>query len=183
MRRRGQLQPAGVVRGVYRAPAPQPGYHQPRDQGQRQLHVEGLGQQLADLGEERQPGTPLAVAALEPAVLHDVRQPLGGQLGERLPVRPVDRGQGQLAAPRLGQPQRDAYPVGGRHAVAVPGDGTRAVAVRLVHEHDRAHRADQRTEPTQQLLPDLGEARLVPQVYLAGQVGERVRGGWGPRFG
>ena len=83
-RGRGQPQPAPLVGGVHRAPLAEPGHHQLRDQRHRQLDVQRLGEQLARLGQERQPGLPADVGPAQPVVLQVQRQPLGGERRQRL---------------------------------------------------------------------------------------------------
>ena len=84
---RGQPQPAPLVGGVHRAPLAEPGHHELRDQRHGQLDVERLGEQLARLGQERQPGLPADVGPAQPVVLQVQREPLGGEHGQRPGVR------------------------------------------------------------------------------------------------
>ena len=65
----GELELAPLVGGVHRAPLAQPGHHELRDQRHGQVDVERLGEQLAGLGEEGQPGLPAQVGAAQPVVL------------------------------------------------------------------------------------------------------------------
>ena len=58
-----------VVGGVHRAPLAEPGHHELRDQRHGQVDVERLGEQLAGLGQERQPGLPAPVGPAQPVVL------------------------------------------------------------------------------------------------------------------
>jgi len=126
-----------------------------------QVHVERLGEQLAGLGQEGQPGLPAQVGAAEAVVLQVQREALGDDGGQRLGV-PGGRGvQFQLAGVRPVHRQRHPDGVGVLARLpAVPRQQLPPGTVAAVEPHHPAGRAGQAGQPGQQVGREVGE-RLV----------------------
>ncbi len=158
VRGRGQAQLAATLGDVHGAPLAEARHDQLRYQGEGQLDVERLGEQLARLGQERQPGPPLGVGPAQPvdsrAAARAVRRSSDGQrLGYASGPAPVT-----TSSPHHGLVQPQRQPETGVAGPGHPADrGDRSRPVALV-DHDRdAGRPDHLAQPAQHLLGDLAE--------------------------
>ncbi len=153
---RGEPQPAPLVGGVHHAPLAEPGHHQLWDERHRQLDVQGLGEQLARLGEEGQPGRPADVRPAQPVVLEVQREPFGGQHRQWPGVRRWRRVQLELAGVRPVHGEWDHEQLVVRPRLpAVPGEHLAALAVAPVQPDHAAGGAHHLGEPGQQLGREL----------------------------
>ena len=101
-----------LVGGVHRAPLAEPRHHQLRDERQGQLDVERLGEQLAGLGEERQPGLPA----------HGRRGAAGRSPGAARAARRPASASGRAYA--VGAASSSSSPAHGRCTAAAPGSAS-----------------------------------------------------------
>ena len=129
----GEAEPAPLVGRVHRAPLPEPGHDELGDQRHRQVDVERLGEQLARLGEERQPALPAQVGPAQPVVLQVQREPFGDQLA---------RAAGRTPRARRPAPAHPTYGRlhGQRHPELVVAVGAGGAAVPGQHAAGRRRR-------------------------------------------
>ena len=142
----GQLRHAETVGDVYRAPAAQPGHDELRDQRDGQVGVQGLGEQLADLGQVPDPAAAPMVVLAEPVGLDGHGDPLGGEPAQRRRRRVGTAGEAEPPAQRSAHRQRDDQRqrrVGG----AIGGQGRLTCAVPAVEPDRGAGGADDLAQP------------------------------------